>query len=200
MTDDATAVLGRDSVMQRVIDERDPYTEPDWTAFERLCIAIVSQRVSTASAAAVRERVFEVLDGVVTPESVLAADEGALREAGLPASKVGYLRNVARAFRREDLTKAGLAGYSDDEVLDRLTEITGVGEWTAETFLIFALGREDVLPLGDLAVRRGIERLYGDADGDGAELTRAEMEEIAEQWRPHRSLATRYIWADYLAE
>nr|WP_245758372.1 DNA-3-methyladenine glycosylase 2 family protein [Halogeometricum limi] len=186
--------------MQRVIDERDPYTEPDWTAFERLCIAIVSQRVSTASAAAVRERVFEVLDGVVTPESVLAADEGALREAGLPASKVGYLRNVARAFRREDLTKAGLAGYSDDEVLDRLTEITGVGEWTAETFLIFALGREDVLPLGDLAVRRGIERLYGDADGDGAELTRAEMEEIAEQWRPHRSLATRYIWADYLAE
>jgi DNA-3-methyladenine glycosylase II len=68
-----------------------------------------------------------------------------------------------------------------------------VGEWTARMYLIFALGREDVLPLGDLAVRKGIEQTYN----DGAELSRAEMREIAEAWRPYRSYGTRYIWAEY---
>lgn len=196
VTDDAVAVLRTDPVMRRVVDSHEPYTEPDWSAFERLCVAVVNQRISTASAAAVRARVFDdVLDGDVTPESVLNADEDALRDAGLPASKVGYLRNVAEAFEADDLTREGLADLSNEAVRARLTEIPGVGDWTADTFLIFVLDRPDVLPLGDLAVRRGIERLY--ADGD--DLTRAEMREVADAWRPYRSLATRYVWAAYEA-
>jgi len=78
-------------------------------------------------------------------------------------------------------------------VIDRLTQIKGIGEWTAHMYLMFVLERRDVLPLGDLAVRQGIQQLYG----DGVEMTRAEMRDVAEAWRPYRSVATRYIWAEY---
>ncbi len=193
MHDEAHAVLREDPVMAGLLDRHDPYAEPDWDEYERLCISIINQQLSTASAAAVRERVFEVLEGEVTPESVLAADEAALRDAGLSRSKIEYLRNAARAFRENDYTREGLAAHSDAEVVDLLTEIRGIGEWTARMYLLFVLERPDVLPLGDLAVRRGIEALYA----DGGELTRAEMREIAEPWRPYRSVATRYIWAEY---
>jgi len=188
----AEAVLREDPVMADLLERHDPYVGRNWEPFERLCISIINQQLSTASAAAVRERAFEVL-GDVTPEHVLSVDEGSLREAGLSASKVEYLRNAARAFQREDLTPAGLASHSDEAVVDRLTEIKGIGPWTAEMYLLFVLKRPDVLPLGDLAVRRGIERLYG----DGEEMTRAEMRDVADAWRPYRSYATRYIWADY---
>ncbi|WP_224335166.1 DNA-3-methyladenine glycosylase family protein [Haloprofundus halobius] len=193
MTDEAESVLRRDLVMAELIDRHDPYSEPNWTEYERLCISIINQQLSTASAAAVRGRVFDLLDGEVTPEAVLDADEQALRDAGLSRMKTEYLRNAARAFQQHDFTREALAEYTDDEVVDRLTEIKGIGEWTAEMYLLFVLDRDDILPLGDLAVRRGIELLYG----DGEEMTRAEMREVAEQWRPYRSVATKYIWAEY---
>ncbi len=193
MRDEAHDVLRQDPVMAGLIDRHDPYVEPDWDEYERLCISIINQQLSTASAAAVRERVFDLLDGDVTPEAVLAAEDAALRDAGLSEMKVEYLRNAARAFRERDYTRAGLASYSDEEVIDLLTEIKGIGAWTARMYLLFVLERPDVLPLGDLAVRRGIEQLYGDGD----DLTRGEMREIAEPWRPYRSVATRYIWAEY---
>ena len=197
MMDEAHPVLREDPVMAELIEAHDPYTEPDWTEYERLCISIINQQLSTASAAAVKRRVFDLLDDEVTPETVLDADEEALRDAGLSGMKIEYVRNAARAFRREDrdFSREGMAGLSDEEVVERLTEIKGVGEWTARMYLLFVLERTDVLPLGDLAVRRGIEQLYG--DGEVGEMTRAEMREVAERWRPHRSAATRYIWAEY---
>ncbi|MFC6767771.1 DNA-3-methyladenine glycosylase family protein [Natrinema soli] len=193
MNEETHAVLREDPVMAGLLDRHDPYAEPDWDEYERLCISIINQQLSTASAAAVRERVFDLLEGDVTPASVLAADEAALRDAGLSRSKVEYVQNAARAFQENDYTRTGLASYADDEVVDLLTDIKGIGAWTARMYLLFVLERPDVLPLGDLAVRRGIEQLYG----DGEELTRAEMREIAEPWRPYRSVATRYIWAEY---
>ena len=188
------AVLREDPVMARLLDEHGWLPiEPAENEFGRLCRSIINQQLSTASAAAIRERVLPVLEDEVTPVRVLAADEDRLREAGLSATKVRYLRSAATAFSERNLSREGLSGLDDDEVIEELTTITGVGEWTARMFLIFALGREDVLPLGDLAVRRGIEALYG----DGEELTRSEMRAIADAWRPYRSYATRYVWADY---
>jgi DNA-3-methyladenine glycosylase II len=192
MRSDAAAVLREDPVMAALLDRYDPYTERERTPFERLCVSIINQQLSTASAAAVRERVSETL-GPVTPERVLDADAASLRDAGLSEAKVEYLRNAARAFRAEDLTPSGLADLDDGTVVDRLTEIRGIGEWTAEMYLIFVLDRPDVLPLGDLAVRRGIESLYA----DGEELARTEMRSIADGWRPYRSHGTRYVWAAY---
>jgi DNA-3-methyladenine glycosylase II len=192
MGGEKAAVLRADPVMADLLERFDPYTDREWAPFERLCVSIVNQQLSTASAAAVRERVFERLGGV-TPERVLAADAASLRDAGLSGAKVEYMRNAARAFRAEDLTPSGLAHLDDEDVVARLTEIRGIGEWTAEMYLIFVLERPDVLPLGDLAVRRGIEALYA----DGGELTRAEMRSIADAWRPYRSHGTRYVWAAY---
>ncbi|MDB9251240.1 DNA-3-methyladenine glycosylase family protein [Halorubrum ezzemoulense] len=182
--------------MATLVDRHGPLdVAPADDEFARLCTSIVNQQLSTASAAAIHERFVEVVGGDPTPERVLAADEAALREAGLSGTKVDYLRNAAAAFRDDerDLTREELAGVSDEAVVDRLTEITGVGEWTARMYLVFALGREDVLPLGDLAVRKGIELVYN----GGESLSRAEIREIAEAWRPYRSYGTRYIWAEY---
>ncbi|WP_338738250.1 DNA-3-methyladenine glycosylase 2 family protein [Haloplanus salilacus] len=159
--------------------------------FRRLVVSIINQQVSTASAEAIRERAFDLL-GEVTPETVLDADREALRDAGLSGTKVDYLRNAAAAFRDLDLSRTAFDGRSDEAVVEALTEITGVGRWTAEMCCMFALGREDVLPLGDLAVRRGLEDLY-DCD------SREAMRSVAETWRPYRSYATLYVWAHYEA-
>ncbi|OTF00831.1 3-methyladenine DNA glycosylase [Halorubrum sp. SD683] len=194
--DPVIEVLREDPTMATLVDRHGPLdVAPADDEFARLCTSIVNQQLSTASAAAIHERFVEVVGGDPTPERVLAADEAALREAGLSGTKVDYLRNAAAAFRDDerDLTREELAGVSDEAVVDRLTEITGVGEWTARMYLVFALGREDVLPLGDLAVRKGIELVYN----GGESLSRAEMREIAEAWRPYRSYGTRYIWAEY---
>ncbi|OYR78681.1 3-methyladenine DNA glycosylase [Halorubrum sp. E3] len=196
MDDDVAATLREDPTMAALVDRHGPLdVAPADDEFGRLCTSIVNQQLSTASANAIRERFLDALGGDPTPEEVLAADEGRLRETGLSGTKVEYLREVAAAFRDgdRDLTREGLADASDEEVVAALTEIHGVGEWTARMYLIFALGREDVLPLGDLAVRKGIEQAYN----DGAELSRAEMREIGEVWRPYRSYGTRYIWAEY---
>ena len=194
MTGDANGapydILRTDPVMAGLIETHGPLTvQPADDEFHRLVVSIVNQQLSTASATAIRERLFDRL-GDVTPRSVLDADREALRETGLSGTKVEYLCNAATAFQERDLTRAGLTEYDDDAVIDELTRIRGVGPWTAEMYLLFVLGREDVLPLGDLAIRRGLEDLY-DCD------SRDEMRAVAESWRPYRSYGTRYVWAHY---
>ncbi|MHB9285840.1 DNA-3-methyladenine glycosylase family protein [Halobacteriales archaeon Cl-PHB] len=197
MDDAAVETLRTDPVMDRLVDRHGHLdVQPAADEFERLAVSIVNQQLSTASARAVKDRLFATLDGDVTPDRVLAAEEQALLDAGLSGSKVEYLQNAATAFRDEDLTREGLADHDDAAVVDRLTEIRGVGEWTANMYLIFVLGREDVLPLGDLAVRNGIQQLYA----DGEELTRSEMRAVASDWRPYRSYGTRYVWLAYEAD
>jgi DNA-3-methyladenine glycosylase II len=156
-------------------------------AFERLVVAIVNQQLSVDSAAAIRERLFDRVE--VTPAGILAADESTLREVGLSGQKTEYVRNVAAAFQDRDLTRAGLRDETDDAVIESLTEIRGVGPWTAKMYLIFVLGRPDVFPIEDLGIRAGMAELYGYDDGD-----RAAMVEHADRWRPYRSYASRYLW------
>jgi DNA-3-methyladenine glycosylase II len=185
-------VLRADAVMADLMETHGPVTlTPADDEFRRLVVSIINQQVSTASAEAVRERVFARLEAV-TPRAVLDADREGLRDAGLSGVKVDYIRNAATAFRDRDLSRAAFEGRSDEAVVGALTEITGVGRWTAEMYCIFALGRENVLPLGDLAVRRGLAELY-DCD------SRDEMRSVAEPWRPYRSYATLYVWAHYEA-
>lgn len=186
--------LLEDPEMAQLIDRHGHVEhEPADNEFERLCTSIINQQLSTASAAAVRERVFARFDGDITPEAMLAADRDELREAGLSRTKVDYMKNAAEAFIERDLTRDGLADHTDTEVIEELTKIKGIGEWTARMYLMFVLSREDVLPLGDLGIRNGIQQIYG----NGEEMTREEMREIAERWRPYRTYAMRYIWRAY---
>ncbi len=196
MAPDPEDVLRRDPVMADLVARYDLPELGGYDEYERLVVSIINQQLSTASATAVRERVFEALEGDVRPETVLAIEDEPLYEAGLPRSKVEYVRNAARAFKERDLTREGLADHENEAVIEELTRIRGIGEWTARMYLMFVLERPDVLALGDLAIRRAIETLYNDGD----ELTRAEMRSIAEPWRPHRTLASRYLWAEYEAE
>jgi DNA-3-methyladenine glycosylase II len=157
--------------------------------FRRLVVSIARQSVSTASADAVLERLFDSLDEV-TPRSVLETAPEKLVSTGLGETKTEYVREAARAFRDGDYGRDALDDATNNEVRDALTEIRGIGEWTADMYLIFVLGRDDVLPLGDLAVRRGMESLYGVE-------TRDEMRDVAKNWKPYRSYATRYVWKWY---
>ncbi len=194
MDEDVVSTLRADPTMARLLGRHGRLpVEPVDDEFRRLCVSVLNQQLSTASATAIRERAFDVLDGEVTPERVIEADPEALRAVGVSRTKTEYLRAIAEAFRDRNLTHEGFSGRPDGEVVSELTEIYGVGEWTARMYLIAALGREDVLPLGDLAVRKGIENLYN----DGKELRRTEMRDIAESWRPYRSYGTRYVWAEY---
>ena len=154
--------------------------------FERLVVSIVRQQVSMDAAAAIRERLFDAVD--VTPEAIAAVDPAVLRDAGLSTQKTEYVRNVADAFTERGYDREYFGGLSDDAVHDELTTIAGVGPWTADMFLVFALGREDVFPVGDLGIRKGMQALFGE------DTTRAEMRDIAERWQPYRSYASLYVW------
>jgi DNA-3-methyladenine glycosylase II len=183
-------VLRDDPELGPLVDEHgelalDPADDP----FERLVVSIVRQQVSMDAAAAIRERLFDSV--AVTPEGVAGADPAVLRDAGLSGQKTEYVRNVAEAFRDEGWDRDYFADLSDDAVREELTAVRGVGDWTAEMFLMFALGREDVFPVGDLGIRKGMQALYGD------DLKRDDMRDVAERWRPYRSYASLYVWRAY---
>ena len=159
-------------------------------AFGVLLQAIIGQQVSVAAARAVRGR-LEAHFGVWPPptSSLMAATDEALRSCGLSRQKSGYARDLAGRVDAASLVLDDLAGESDADVITALTEVKGIGRWTAEMFLIFHLDRPDVLPLGDLGVRRAVERAYGEP-----EITPARLELVAAPWRPYRSIASLYLW------
>ncbi len=128
--------------------------------------------------------------GRMTPEGVLGLEETALRACGLSGQKTKYLRHLAECTVKRDVRFEDLPGLCDEEVIERLTVVKGVGEWTAHMFLIFTLRRPDVLPTGDLGVRSAMRRAYR-----MRALPKPErMEKIAAKWRPYRSVASWYLW------
>jgi DNA-3-methyladenine glycosylase II len=171
-----------------VADHGELALTPAEDTFRRLVVSIVNQQLSVESAAAIRERLAARFD--ITPAAMLAADEESLRETGLSGQKVRYVRNVAAAYREREYPDA-LADLDDDAVIDELTDITGVGTWTAKMYLVFCLGRPDVFPVEDLGIRHGMQSVFG------TDTTRAEMETIAERWQPYRSYAALHLWRHY---
>ncbi|MFI5010220.1 MAG: DNA-3-methyladenine glycosylase family protein [Solirubrobacterales bacterium] len=154
--------------------------------------AIVGQQLSTKAAASIFARLTERYGGrTPTPEEVLAADPEELRlAAGLSRPKVGYLRSLAEHVLSGELELERLDELDDEAVTAELVAVKGLGVWTAHMFLMFQLERPDVLPVGDLGIRRAIERAYGLKSLPDASA----MEKIAQPWRPYRTLACRYLW------
>jgi DNA-3-methyladenine glycosylase II len=160
-------------------------------AYGALVRSIVGQQLSTKAAATIYGRLIDLFGGrTPTPAELLAADAEDVRGAGLSRPKVAYLRSLAEHAESGELELDRLTELPDEEVSSQLTAVKGLGQWTADMFLIFHLRRPDVLPVGDLGVRRAVERAYGLPDlPDAARLT-----EIGEPWRPNRSLASLYLW------
>lgn len=160
-------------------------------AYGSLVRAVVGQQISAKAARTVYRRLMDLFGGNVPGASeVLTAREEDLRDAGLSARKVEYLRNLALRVQSGELNLDGLHHLPDEAVVEQLSEVRGIGRWSAEMFLIFYLNRPDVLPVGDLGIRRAAEQAYGLTIPPGP----GELRKLAEPWRPHRTLACLYLW------
>ncbi len=186
-----------DPVLASVIDAvgprlGDPRAGRPPDHYGALVRAIVGQQLSTKAARSIFVRLTSQFDGrTPTPEQVLAAEPEALRAAaGLSRAKVGYLRSLAEHALSGELELERLDDLPDEQVIAELVAVKGIGTWSAHMFLMFHLQRPDVLPVGDLGIRRAIEVAYA-LDGLPDPAT---MERIAAPWRPHRTLACRYLW------
>jgi DNA-3-methyladenine glycosylase II len=182
----ADPVLG--SLIERVGAYRIEYREPN---FETLVRSIVYQQLSGKVAKVILDRLIALTPkGRVTPEAILKLTPARMRKAGLSKQKVAYIRDLARKTARGHVKFEGLAELPDHKVIEHLTQVKGIGVWTAHMFLIFALQRHDVLPTGDLGVRTAIRRAYGLEELPHPQ----QMEEMAVAWRPYCSVATWYLW------
>jgi DNA-3-methyladenine glycosylase II len=172
-------------------DARDGRPDPD-DHYGALVRSIAGQQLSVLAARAIYTRLTARFDGrPPTPAEILADDPEELRAAaGLSRAKVAYLRSLAEHVVSGELELERLDELPDEQVIAELVAVKGLGLWTAQMFLMFHLERPDVLPVGDLGIRRAMERTYG---LDGLPQPEA-MEQIAEPWRPYRTLACRYLW------
>jgi len=189
--DKATIHLSKDPIMKTLIDT---YELPGWAydknLFLELVESIIGQQLSVKAADTITKR-FKVAVGsnTPTPEQILAVDDDTLRAAGNSYSKIKYIKGICTAVINKEVDFESLRDMEDEEVIAELVKLKGVGPWTAEMFLMFSLGREDVFSLGDLGLRNAVAKLYG-VDRDDLK----KIEEISQQWKPFRSLASRYLW------
>jgi len=158
------------------------------TGFAVIARSIVSQQLSEKAAATIWRRVAEQTG--TSAESIAGASVEALRAAGLSGRKIEYLQAIARSTVAGEIDWDALERLDDETVIETLTALRGVGRWTAEMYLIFALGRTDVLALDDQGLRNTAGRVFG----LGRPATRAELEERGERWRPWRSVASLWLW------
>jgi len=175
------------SIITRVGACKMAYREP---TFEMLARAIVFQQLSTKAARTIYGRLEEAAGGKLTPESIQNLSVGEMRRAGLSRQKLGYIRDLAEHALNGKVDFALLPAMSDEQVIATLTDIKGVGVWTAHMFLIFSLRRPNVLPVGDLGVRMAIQRAYRKRKMP----TPTQIEQIAKGWHPYCSYAAWYLW------
>lgn len=192
---EAQRVLARrDPVIGRLIRAHGPCGLADARhddPFRALTRAIVGQQLSTKAAATIWQRFAAVCGGRPTPARVAGVSDSDLRAVGLSGQKLRYIRDLCVRVSNKSLKLRALDAMSDDEVVAALTEVKGIGQWTAEMFLIFRLQRQDVLPLGDLGILKAVQRAYRLRALPSPER----LARIGEGWRPYRSVACWYLWA-----
>jgi DNA-3-methyladenine glycosylase II len=159
--------------------------------FHALVSSIISQQISAGAARAIKGRMFDLLDAkVFTPEGILTMSPKEYRSAGLSRAKTEYIRGLSLAVKKGQLDFSSLAECEEEEVISRLVGLSGVGRWTAEMFLIFGLGRPDVLSVNDTGLKRAFRLAYNLGQMPSAD----EMISIGEPWKPYRSVASWYLW------
>jgi DNA-3-methyladenine glycosylase II len=174
-------------IIERVGDYRIEFREP---GLETLVKSIVYQQLSGRVASIIFGRLVKAAGGELTPASILKLRPERMRKLGLSKQKTEYIRDLARHTRDRRVVFDELAGLSDAEVIERLTEVKGIGVWTVHMFLMFALRRTDVLPVGDLGIRNAIKAAYGLKESP----TPADVEAMGARWRPYCTVASWYLW------
>ena len=183
--------LRKDPILGEIIDKVGDYSLKKRTHhFAVLVESIISQQLATSAAEAIFRRFRKLYPKFPTTAQILSTRKSKLRKAGLSGMKIDYLKDLARNIEEGRLDMKTLPKMSDDEIIEHLTQVKGIGRWTAEMFLIFSLGRQDVLPVNDLGLRKGVQVAFS-----LTELPKPkEVEKLGERWRPYRSIATWYLW------
>lgn len=180
-----------DPILSQIIDRVGDYgiqfREP---VFETLVRSIVYQQLSGRVASVIFGRLEKATGSPLTPASILKLRPSRMRSLGLSKQKTEYIRDLARHTRDGKVVFEDLAALEDGVIIERLTQVKGIGVWTVHMFLIFALKRTDVLPTGDLGIRNAMKKAYKLAEPP----TPAEMEKLAQRWRPYCSVASWYLW------
>lgn len=162
--------------------------EIDSDLFSGLISSVISQQISTKAATTVRDRLIE-LAGELTPENIEKIETEKIQKCGMTLRKASYIKGIAEAAITKEIDFENLHKLSDREVIEELTKLKGIGEWTAEMILIHSLQRQDILSYKDLGIRRGIMRLYGLKD-----LSKKEFEVYRELYSPYGTVASLYLW------
>jgi DNA-3-methyladenine glycosylase II len=186
-------LMRRDPVLAPVIRKHRTRTlldTPPADPFPALVRTITGQQISTKAAATIHGRLCALMPRGVTPKAMLALTDEQMRAAGMSRQKVSYLRDLAAKVKSGDLPVDSLHELTDDEVVEAIVKVRGLGRWSAEMFLMFRLHRPDVMPVDDLGIAVAIQRLYGLRKRPKADR----MRKIAEAWRPYRTVACWYLW------
>jgi DNA-3-methyladenine glycosylase II len=185
-------VRNADPVMSRIIEDVGPFTlRLERDRFQMLVRSIISQQISTSAARSIRQR-LENLAGPegLTPARLASLSVEELRAAGISPQKASYLQDLSQRVAAGDVQLRHIGRRSDEQIIEQLTQIKGIGRWTAQMFLIFSLGRWDVFPHDDLGVRTALRWHYGLDDLPD----KATSQTIAEPWRPYATVAVWYCW------
>ena len=186
--------MRRDPVLAPVIKrvkKRSPLDAPVADPFSALVRTITAQQISTKAASTIHGRLVALMPGsVATPEALVTLADDQLRQAGLSRQKCSYLRDLCAKVTSGELPIHSLHDLSDEEVIQAIVKVKGLGRWSAEMFLMFRLRRPDVLPVDDLGIVTAIQRLYGLRKKPKADR----IKKIAQAWRPYRTVACWYLW------
>ncbi|GAB4478180.1 MAG: DNA-3-methyladenine glycosylase [Thermoflexibacter sp.] len=190
--------LSKDRIMAKVIAQTDymPYVKPMQThLFTDLLGSIISQQLSVKVADTIYKRFLELFENrKPAPQQILDLEEQTLQKVGLSKQKVKYVKNLAEFAIQHHAELAQIEQYQDEEIIELLTQIKGVGRWTVEMILIFSLQRPDVFPIDDLGICQSMIELYEVSEPNVKER-RKQLHEIAKVWQPYRTWACRYLWA-----
>ena len=177
-------------VLQKVGDVGKVSSIPPKEYFSRLCENIIGQQLSSKVADTFTERFCALFPKKsITPKCVLGLADGTLRKIGISWAKVKYLKDLAQKVQKKEILLEDLQHHSDKAVIAQLTKVKGIGNWTAEMFLMFSLGREDVFSCGDLGLKKAIEEIYHIKN-----LTKNKAEKLSLRWSPYRTYASLILW------
>lgn len=189
-----TEHLAKDKKLKRLLESREPFVlTQKKKVYLHLCGSIMSQQLSVKVADVIWKRFLALYDKHPTPEQIVATPIADLRAIGLSNAKAGYVQNVARFAMEQGMDWKQLQKMSDEEITQHLTQIKGVGRWTTEMIMMFALGREDIFAVDDLGIQNAMIKIYKLDNSDKKKL-KEDMLRIAKKWSPYRTYACLHLW------
>jgi DNA-3-methyladenine glycosylase II len=189
---EATKFLKKDPKLAKIIKQVGDYNvKITKNRYQSLVEAIIAQQLSGSAAESILKKFKKLYKSKFPkPIEVIKTPDSKLRSAGLSKMKVSYIKDLSKKIETNQLNMREISTKSNESIVEQLTNVKGIGRWTAEMFLIFSLGRLDVLPVGDLGLKKGIQLMHSFSDLPNEK----EIEQLAESWRPYRTVATWYLW------